>query len=85
MYEFFHPGLYDDHSKVKDQLAEANINLVIINEFNFFSAKVTKKFREKALADFALLQTIRLESEENAKQNDEKKSTPPVFSIYKRK
>ena len=85
MYEFFHPGLYDDHSKVKDQLAEANINLVIINEFNFFSAKVTKKFRERALADFALLQTIRLESEENAKQNDEKKSTSPVFSIYKRK
>lgn len=84
MYEFFRPHYYEDHSKVRSQLASANVNLVIVNEFSYFSAKVTDAFRQEALADFKLLRTISIDDPTSRQNSTESDAPAPMFSVYKR-
>lgn len=58
MYEFFHPGLYSETEKVRKQLAEQNIDLVVVNESPPFSDSISDKFRIMLHSDFSVIGTV---------------------------
>lgn len=76
MYEFFHDGVYDDLESLKKQLNEKHVNVVVINERPAFSPPVSTEFREDALADFQLLESIGTEHDGQIL---------PSFTVYKRR
>ncbi len=76
MYEFFRNGIYDDLESLKNQLDEQHVSLVVINERPAFSPRVSPEFRDVALHEFQLLETIGIQ---HAGQ------TVPSFSVYKRR
>ena len=75
MYEFFRQGIYDDHDRLRQQLEENDVNLVVIKEHPDFSPPVGEAFREEALEDFRLIEEIKIERAEQSYH---------VFSIYER-
>jgi hypothetical protein len=76
MYEFFRDGIYDDLNALRKQLDEKHVKVVVINERPAFSPGVTDDFRHLALAEFELLESIGVETDEPA---------APRFSVYKRR
>jgi hypothetical protein len=76
MYEFFREEIYADLESLKKQLTDEGVNIVVINERPSFSRPVSSDFREVALADFELLESI------GSEQDD---GSAPSFSVYKRR
>ena len=75
MYEFFHKGLYSDLTKLKHELAETEVNLIVIKERPEFSAPVSDEFRKIVLADFEAIETVSMDTESKL---------VPWFTLYKR-
>ncbi len=73
MYEFFHDSIYQDLEQLKQELDVNNVNLVVIKESPLFSKPVSDAFREIALGDFNIIDSIHLDSEDRL-----------MFTIYKR-
>ena len=75
MYEFFHKGLYSDLEKLKRELAESEVDLIVIKEQPEFSAPVSEEFRQVVLADFETIETVGIQDES---------TLLPWFTVYKR-
>ena len=75
MYEFFHEGLYSDLGQLKRELAQTQVNLVVIKERPEFSDPVSDEFRKVVLADFEVVETVNMQR---------KSGTVAWFTVYKR-
>ena len=76
MFEFFHPGLYSETEKVREQLAEHKVQIVVVNEGPLFSAPVSDEFRTMLQSDFSVIGIV---------ERNWGASESTVFTVFRRK